>query len=77
MKMDCPIHCSLMVYKKGEYEVPMLIARRKKIITKQLQCSTQKVQYAKVAIEGRSRLEKEICRYHQYLHWKGFCKETQ
>ena len=36
------------------------MAKRKNIILKQLQSSTQEVQYAEAMIEERSRLEKEI-----------------
>ena len=34
--------------------------KRKKLISKQLQCSTQEVQYVEETIEERSRLQKEI-----------------
>ena len=53
---------SIKVYKEGKYEV---------------QCSTQEVQYAEATIKGKSRLEKTIQRYHQYLPRKVIYKEIQ
>ena len=50
----------MTVNEEGKYEITMLCQEQKKLIHKQLQYTTQEVQYAEATIEERSRLEKEI-----------------
>ena len=51
------------------------MARRKKIVYKQLQCSTLGVQYAETKIEERSTPEKEIWSTINTYIKKGYTKK--
>ena len=93
MKVDClkmirTVWQALIQWQCTRNEIwsSYVMARRKKIIFKQLQCSTQEVQYAEATIKKRSRLWKKYDNiintyikmgYAKKLRWEETCKVSE
>ena len=75
MKMDCPIHCSLIVYKKGKYEVPMLQQEEKRPLPNSYSVALKRFNMPKQQLKGDPDLRKKYADTINTYIEKGFVKK--